>query len=430
MPLPALCRDCLHEYEAKETAGRCPNCGSPRTLAHPELGTLSIAHIDCDAFYASIEKRDDPSLKDKPVIVGGGRRGVVSAACYIARRYGVHSAMPMFKARRACPQAVVVRPDMEKYSIVGRQVREILRHYTPLVEPLSLDEAFLDLTGTARLHGGAPSRTLAKIIRRIEAELGLTASIGLSYNKFLAKVASDLDKPRGFAVIGQGEALDFLARQPVGIIWGAGKSLQRKLQRDGITSVAQLQQMDETDLTARYGAMGRRMALFARGLDHRRVNPDAPTKSISSETTFETDISDVDVLARILWRQSEVVSRRLKSADLAGGTVQLKLRTSDFRILTRSRSLANPTQLADTIYRHAVELLRREADGTPYRLLGVGVSSLVSDDFADPADLADPDGERRADAERALDKVRERFGRDVIGMGRAMPPSASEKKRN
>jgi DNA polymerase-4 len=241
--MPGLCRDCLETYPdpaAGAAAQRCPACDSPRLIWHPDLDRLSFAHIDCDAFYASVEKRDRPELRDKPVIVGGGQRGVVSAACYVARLYGVHSAMPMFKALKACPDAVVIRPDMAKYVAVGRTIRERMLALTPMVEPLSIDEAFLDLSGTEALHHGWPARSLARLVKGIEEEMNLTASIGLSYNKFLAKIASDLDKPRGFAVLGYGAAQSFLAEQPVGIIWGVGKSLRATLARDGITLVRHL----------------------------------------------------------------------------------------------------------------------------------------------------------------------------------------------
>ena len=418
--MAALCRDCLVVEFGQRENGRCRGCGSPRLLSHPELFHLGIAHLDCDAFYASVEKRDDPSLIDKPVIVGGGQRGVVSAACYVARTYGVRSAMPMFKARKACPNGVVIKPDMTKYATVGRQVRAIMKDYTPLVEPLSLDEAFMDLTGTQRLHSQAPATTAAAIIKRIESEVGISASIGLSYNKSLAKVASDLDKPRGFAVIGRAEAVEFLAGQPVSIIWGAGKSLQRRLAKDGITLIAQLQTMDEKDLMARYGTLGQRMAQFVRGEDPRRIKAHRPTKSISSEITFRADIADGEELRQILWRQADRVSRRIKATNYAGTTIVLKLRRADFRILTRSRRLPDPTRLADIIYRFAEELLAKEINGTAYRLLGVGLSGLVDATVADPLSLADPDAGRRADAERALDHVRERFGTDAIGKGRGL----------
>ena len=410
-----FCRDCL----TQGAAARCAHCGSPRMIAHAELHALSIAHIDCDAFYASVEKRDDPTLRDRPVIVGGGRRGVVSAACYVARTYGVHSAMPMFKALKACPKATVIRPSMKKYAAVAKEIRAVLRSATPLVEPLSLDEAFLDLTGTDRLHRHSPAETLAGLVRRIEDEIGVTASIGLSYNKFLAKVASDLDKPRGFFIIGRGEAVDFLDRQPVSIIWGAGQALQRRLAKDGITKVGQLRQMDEADLVARYGAMGRRMALFSHGQDNRRITPNAPAKSISSETTFNEDKAELSSLERVLWRQAERVAERLKANDLAGEVVTLKLRTSDFKILTRASKMANPTQLADVIFARAQPLLEREADGRRFRLLGVGVSDLVDGSQADPVDLGDPDAGRRAGAERAMDKIKQRFGGEAILKGRA-----------
>ncbi|MDP6705069.1 MAG: DNA polymerase IV [Alphaproteobacteria bacterium] len=418
MSEPGFCRDCLAAVGAEP--GRCPACGSPRLLRHPELATLSIAHLDCDAFYATIEKRDAPALRDRPVIVGGGRRGVVSAACYIARTFGVHSAMPMFKALKACPDAVVIRPDMAKYAAVGRQVRAIFKAATPLVEPLSLDEAFLDLTGTEALHRRSPAETLARIADEIESEIGVTASIGLSYNKFLAKVASDLDKPRGFAVIGRADALDFLARQPVSVIWGAGKALQARLAADGISRISQLREIPEATLVARYGAMGRRMARFAWGEDDRKVDANAPAKSISAETTFEIDIADFDRLEAKLWRLAEKVSGRLKRAELAGRTVTLKLRTDRFKIRTRSVTLANPTQLADILHRNAAALLRRETDGTAFRLIGVGASALVPAETADPLDLADPEAGRRAQTERALDDVRARFGGNAITKGRGL----------
>lgn len=414
-----LCRDCLARPD-QVRGERCPACHSPRLTRHAELHCLSIAHMDCDAFYASVEKRDDASLRSKPVIVGGGRRGVVSAACYVARTYGVHSAMPMFKALKACPNAVVIRPNMDKYAAVSREIRAILEDYAPVIEPLSLDEAFLDLTGTERLHGRSPAQTLALIVNRIERDVGVSASIGLSYNKFLAKVASDLDKPRGYAVIGQSDAREFLSTQPVSILWGVGKQLQQKLSRDGITRIAQLQALDERTLVDRYGSMGLRMANFVQGKDGRRVSNDAPLKTVSSETTFERDLSDFATLDAILWRQAERVARRLKKTDLGGQTVVLKLKTADFRIRTRNRKLAHPTQLAESIYRTASSMLRKEADGTRFRLLGVGVNGIAGGEECDPIDLADPDGERRAKAERAMDRLQAKFGQNAVHKGRGL----------
>ncbi|MEQ8831604.1 MAG: DNA polymerase IV [Alphaproteobacteria bacterium] len=416
-----LCRDCQNSRvieEGRPLPSHCPTCRSTRLIDHPELDSLSIAHIDCDAFYASVEKRDDPSLADKPVIVGGGTRGVVSAACYVARIYGVRSAMPMFKALKACPNAVVIKPNMEKYAAAGRGVRALMLEATPMVEPLSIDEAFLDLTGTARLHGRSPAATLAWLVGRIEREVGVTASIGLSYNKSLAKIASDLDKPRGFAVIGRAEAVSFLAEQPVGLIWGVGKSLRAKLEADGIQTIGDLHKFEKIELMARYGAMGKRLYHFARGEDDRTVSPDGETKSISSETTFNTDIDDPETLKAELWPLCEKVSRRLKAKEFAGRTVTLKLKTKDFRTVTRSRTLPDPTQLAETLYRTAAPLLEKEANGRAFRLIGIGASELTDPAQADPLDLADPDSGKRAKVERAIDAVRAKLGKDILKKGR------------
>jgi DNA polymerase-4 len=410
----SFCRDCL--ADAAPQSARCGACGSPRLVRHAELATLSIAHVDCDAFYATIEKRDDPTLAAEPVIVGGGRRGVVAACCYIARTYGVKSAMPMFEALRLCPQAKVVRPNMEKYSKAGREVRQLMLALTPLVEPLSIDEAFLDLSGTERLHGMSPARALARFAGEVERTLRITVSIGLSCNKFLAKVASDLDKPRGFAVLGAAEAPAFLAPKPVGFIFGVGKASAARYARDGFHRIADLQRASEVELMRRYGEEGRRLARLARGIDARTVSADRETKSVSSETTFERDLSDFRALERILWGLAEEVSARLKAKELAGSTVTVKLKTADFKIRTRARSLETPTQLARRIFAAARGLLEREADGTRFRLLGVGMSALAAADQADPADLVDG---RAAEAEHAVDRVRARFGDDAVVRGLA-----------
>ena len=410
----SFCRDCL--ADAAPLAGRCIACGSPRVIGHDELAKLAIAHVDCDAFYAAIEKRDDPTLAAEPVIVGGGKRGVVATACYVARTYGVRSAMPMFEALRLCPHATVVRPNMEKYARAGRAVRQMMLALTPLVEPLSIDEAFLDLTGTARLHGMPPAKALARFANDVERELRITVSIGLSSNKFLAKVASDLDKPRGFKVLGAGEAPAFLAPKPVSFIYGVGKASAARFGRDGFHRIADLQRVSEAELTRRYGEEGRRLARLARGLDARAVSADRETKSVSSETTFERDRSDFRSLERILWGLAEDVSARLKAKQLAGSTVTLKLKTADFKIRTRARSVPTPTQLAGRIFAAARGLLERETDGTRFRLLGVGLSALVDSAEADPADLVDG---RSAKAEHAMDRLRARFGDDAVVRGLA-----------
>ena len=408
----SFCRDCL--ADAPPQSARCTACGSPRLLHHAELETLAIAHVDCDAFYAAIEKRDDPALAAEPVIVGGGKRGVVATCCYIARTYGVRSAMPMFEALRLCPQARVIRPNFEKYSAVGRQVRQMMLALTPLVEPLSIDEAFLDLSGTDRVHGMAPAKALARFAADVEIKLKITVSIGLSCNKFLAKVASDLDKPRGFAVLALSEAAAFLAPKPVSFIYGIGKVSAARYARDGFNRIADLQRAGETELMRRYGEEGRRLARLACGIDARDVSPERETKSVSSETTFEHDISEFRALERILWSLAEDVSARLKAKELAGATVTLKLKTADFKIRTRARSLDTPTQLARRIFAAARGLLKHEADGTRYRLLGVGLSAITTADEADPGDLVDG---RAAEAEHAVDRVRTRFGDDAVVRG-------------
>lgn len=376
-----------------------------------------MAHIDCDAFYAAIEKRDNPELRDKPVIVGGGTRGVVSTACYIARIHGVHSAMPMFKALGACPQAIVIKPDMEKYVRVGREIRERMLSLTPLVEPLSIDEAFLDMSGTSRLHGAPPAIILARFARAIEQDIGITISVGLSYCKFLAKVASDLDKPRGFSVIGRQEAQSFLSTRPVTTIWGVGKAFATTLAQDGIRSIGQLQQMERDDLMRRYGTMGDRLYRLSRGLDTRRVEPQGDAKSVSSETTFHHDIASFEDLVPILRSQSERVSARLKKAGIAGKTIVLKLKTADFRLRTRNRQLADPTRLADRIFQTGLDLLKRESDGTSFRLLGIGVSDLTDARQADPPDLIDVTARKRALAEDAIDRLRDKFGKSAVETG-------------
>ncbi|HEY3640939.1 MAG TPA: DNA polymerase IV [Xanthobacteraceae bacterium] len=410
--MPGFCRDC--RCDVADAGTRCPACGSPKLLRHPELDRLAVAHVDCDAFYATIEKRDDPSLADKPVIVGGRQRGVVLTACYVARTFGVRSAMPMFEARRLCPSATVVRPDMEKYARVGAQVRLIMRDLTPLVEPVSIDEAFMDLSGTQRLHGTSPAKSLAGFAQRVEREIGITVSIGLSCNKFLAKIASDLDKPRGFAVIGGHEAAAFLAAKPVTQIFGVGKVAQARLAAEGFRTVGDLQRASEADLIRRYGTEGARLARLARGIDDRPVRAERETKSISAETTFDQDIAEFRQLELRLWRLSEKVSARLKASALAGATVTLKLKTADFRLRTRAQSFGHPTQLAAKIFACGRELLGRETDGTRYRLIGIGVSALMP---AAPGDFADLIDRRTADAELAIDRLRARFGDDAVVKG-------------
>jgi DNA polymerase-4 len=418
-PAPAVvgtptcfCRDCLADLD--QSARRCGECGSPRLVRHLALPTLTIAHVDCDAFYATVEKRDNPEIADKPVIIGGGKRGVVSAACYIARTFGVRSAMPMFKALALCPSATVIRPDMAKYVRVGREVRHAMHALTPLVEPLSIDEAFLDLSGTQRMHGMIPAKVLARFAREVERNIGITVSVGLSCNKFLAKIASDLDKPRGFAALDQAEAKTMLADKPVGFIFGVGPATQERLASRGFRTIADLQRADEIELMRQFPTEGRRLWRLARGLDDRRVVADRGAKTISSETTFETDVSDFATLEKLLWRLSDKVSVRLKNGELAGSTITLKLKTADFRQRTRSQSIHAPTQLAAKIFAVAREMLAREIDGTAFRLMGTGVSALKPGSQADDTDMLD---RRAAHAERAIDNLRRKFGQTAVIRG-------------
>lgn len=366
----------------------CAACGSGRLVVHAELHELGIAHIDCDAFYASVEKRDDPSLEDRPLIVGhAGERGVVTTACYLARISGVHSAMPMFQALELCPDAVVLPPDMAKYKRVSSVIREIFLSATPMVEPVSLDEAYLDLTDAHRISASTAAQALAQIARRVETEVGITVSIGLAPNKFLAKLASELQKPAGYSVIGRAEAKAFLATLSVRKIHGVGSATARRMEAEGIRSIADLQAQSAQQLEARYGRFGRRLARFVHGDDERSVTPHRPVKSISSETTFRRDTGSAADLIETARELCADVAGALERKRLAGGTVVLKMKTSDFRILTRNRRLVHPTQRADVLLEHATSLVEKEADGRTFRLLGVGVADLRPAAEADPADL-------------------------------------------
>ena len=416
--MPAFCRNCFQETHA---ARRCHACGSPRITSHPELFDLSIAHMDCDAFYASVEKRENPELASKPVIIGGGKRGVVSTCCYVARIQGVRSAMPMFQALKLCPNAVIIKPRMDVYVEVSRAVRKMMDELTPSIEPLSLDEAFLDLNGTRKLHGVPPAIMLARLTKRMKDELGITGSIGLSHNKFLAKIASDQDKPQGYSVIGKAETQDFLAAQKVGVIWGVGAVAQASLDKAGIRMISDLLRWEKDDLIARFGNMGERLYHLARGQDRRRVSSKAPVKSISNETTFFEDTGDHHLLDGHLWRMSEKVADRAKAKDQAGCVVTLKLKKSDFKSLTRRITLPDSTQSADRIYRTARALMDNAEKEGPFRLIGVGISQIVDSAEADrAADLLDPNAGKRVQVEKATDEIRKRFGSKAILKGRSL----------
>ena len=416
--MPSLCRKCFNTFTEE---GRCPICNSPLVVSHDELFSLNIAHMDCDAFYASVEKRDNPELADKPVIIGGGRRGVVSTACYIARICGVKSAMPMFKALEKCPDAVVIRPRMKLYAEISQQIRVLMTDITPMVEPLSLDEAFMDLSGTHKLHGVPPAVMLAKLMDRISGKLGLTGSIGLSHNKFLAKIASDLNKPNGYSIIGEAETGSFLKDKSVRLIWGVGSSAQKSLEKAGIRTFSDLLRWDRKELAKKFGSMGDRLWFLAKGQDARIVSNNDRVKSISNETTLFENTSDLRVLEGHLWRLCEKVSSRAKSKGLAGSVVILKLKSSNHKLITRRLTLRDPTHLADILFRSTYPLMKASIVNGPFRLVGAGLSGLC---FASQAErepeLLDNGALKRIKVERATDEIREKYGDEAVIKGRSL----------
>ncbi len=401
---------------------RCPHCARPGLTQHSELFDLAIAHIDCDAFYAAVEKRDNPELAGKPVIIGGGQRGVVATACYVARTRGVRSAMPMFKALTACPEAVVIRPNMAKYSEVGQQVRQAMQALTPVVQPLSIDEAFLDLSGTQALHRRPPAIVLRDFQQQVERDLGISVSVGLSYNKLMAKIASDLQKPRGFSVLGQADGPAFLAQQDLSILWGVGKVTVQKMNKRGLHKVGDLLRFSEEELFLLYGAWGKRLFYYARGQDTRAVVEPSKSKSVSNETTFSNDLNCSEDLQRKLWPLCEKLSYRLKDQGLAAKTLTLKLKDAKFRSITRSHTLSDPTASAERIYKTACELLAPEiGPNKSYRLIGIGSHGFVPIEHGDSLDLMDQHADKKRDLEKALDLVREKLGRDApIKRGRGL----------
>jgi DNA polymerase IV len=412
--LKAICRDCLHAGDRK--VDRCPACGSRRMVGHDELDQLTIAHLDCDAFYASVEKRDRPELRDRPVIVGGGRRGVVSTCCYIARQYGVHSAMPMFMALKACPEAVVIKPDFRKYIAASEAIFGAVGKLTPLVQTLSLDEAWVDLAGTERLNGGPPALQLIRLQQQIEADTGLTVSIGLAPNRFLAKVASELDKPRGFSVLGS-EAQAVLAPRPVGILPGVGPVFRKTLQSDGYATVGDLAAADVRDLVRRYGETGLRLHDLAHGRDARAVDPGRERKGMSAETTFNEDLTSAEDLEAELWPLCEKLASKARRDGVASRVLVLKLRRTDFRIVTRRMSLPEPVQTARALFAAGRALMAPEL-GRPYRLIGIGMGEVV--DAVDSHALFETAESRALRTETAIDALRAKFGAKAVVAGRAL----------
>ena len=410
-----ICRDCY--VVSKEISEICKKCHSPRTLSHKEISKLYIAHIDCDAFYASVEKRDNPALKNKPVIIGGGSRGVVSTACYIARTKGVKSAMPMFKAKELCPEAVVIKPNIKKYKNVSFEIREIMKKLTPLIEPISLDEAFLDLKGTYRLHKKVPALILVELVKDIKIKTGINVSVGLSFNKYLAKVCSDLDKPKGFSIIGKSEATSFLKDKPVNLLWGVGSKFKKRLNSEGIINIGQIQKMQDKELVKRYGAIGYHIYQLSRGKDNRKIQSNRKIKSISHETTFQKDTNNKKELEKVLNNLSRKVSDRSKLLGVGGKTINLKLKTKDFKLITRSITFPDATQLHTRIFKNAKKLLYDNLNNSKYRLIGVGISELIEEKLCDLDSLIDIKSNNDKKIEVALSKLRNKFGDNIITKG-------------
>ena len=414
VPIQAICRDCIRTGDSK--VDRCPACGSRRIVCHDELDRLTIAHLDCDAFYASVEKRDRPDLRDRPVIVGGGRRGVVSTCCYIARQYGVHSAMPMFKALKACPEAEVIKPDFRKYIAASEAIFGAVGKLTPLVQTLSLDEAWIDLAGTERLNGGPPAVQLIRLQQQIEADTGLTVSIGLAANRFLAKVASEMDKPRGFSVLGS-EAASVLASRSVGILPGVGPVFRRTLQSDGYATVGDLAAADVRELVKRYGESGLRLHDLAHGRDARPVRPDHDRRGMSAETTFNEDLTSAEDLEAELWPLCEKLAAKARRDGVASRVLILKLRRADFRIITRRMSAPEPVQTARALFAAGRALMASEL-GRPYRLIGIGMGELA--DATVSSTLFETAEARALRTETAIDSLRAKFGARSVVAGRAL----------
>ena len=418
LKIVSVCRECFKTFNIKKEF--CDKCYSVNIISNDEIEDLNIAHVDCDAFYASIEKRDNPNYKNNPLIIGGGKRGVVATACYIARTKGVKSAMPMYKALKLCPEAIIIKPNIQKYKKASDKINKLMKEMTPLVEPLSLDEAFLDLSGTTRLHKKIPAVLLAELSKKIIEEVGISVSIGLSYNKFLAKICSDIDKPRGFSIINKEEAPNYLQDKPVELLWGVGKTLKHKLNNDGIKTIGQIKEMKLNEVISKYGAIGSHIFKLSNAEDNRVIKPFRKVKSISHETTFDKDTNDEVFLKKILWDLCEKVSNRSKNKGLGGNTINIKIKTKDFKLISRSITIDEPTQIAEIIFQAAKLLLLREINTNKFRLLGVGLSNLKEAEICDLYDLINIDSNRDKKIEFAMDSIRNRFGINLIKKGRSI----------
>ena len=422
-----LCLDCAKLYPCSTNNGktvpvkpsRCAKCRSPRLRMHPELETLHIAHVDCDSFYASVEKLDHPELASKAVAVGNRERGVVAACCYIARSYGIKSAMPMFQILKLCPDIVIMPARMERYQEIGLQIRDLFKQTTPAIEPLSIDEAFLDLSGLGSLTGKKPCEILAELIIRIKSETDIQVSAGLSANKFLAKTASDLEKPKGYSIIGQEEAQEFLSKRPIESMFGVGKSMANKLHSIGVQTIGDLTRYEHDALIKQFGVYGQSLYYFARGLDTRPVASSEKQKSIGKEHSYGQNIIDIKILDKHLYFTATEVTDTLKAQNLVAAIITLKLRDNKGKAITRSTTLTTPTNLCNIVYKALRPILYRTVDGyTPYRLLGISTTNLTPFNGMDYMDLGDPNHLKNATKERLIDKINEKVGKKIIITGK------------
>ena len=379
-----LCRDCAHIVEnIAPHAQYCLECHGKRLITHQEITSLNIAHIDSDSFYAAIEKRDNPALASQPVIVGGRHRGVVAAACYIARIYGIRSAMPIALALKKCPHAVIIPPNMAKYRQVSYEMRKIFMVISDIVEPLSFDEAYLDLQHCYKDKGNYAAALLAYIANKIEYDIGITVSIGLSYNKFLAKLASDMDKPRGFFVIGQHDAKPLLATMPVNKLWGVGAVLAQKLRAQGYYHIGDIQQADAKKLQHKFGKIGAQLWQFAHGEDNRNISSSRDMKSISTEITLDDDTDDDKTIKDIIRQQAHEITNRMMRYDVGAYQFTLKFKKSDFTLITRSHTSDQPTINPEKITDIGYYLYQQMPIGQTIRLIGFGAHHFIDQQQCD-----------------------------------------------
>ena len=424
-----MCRDCFKftQVDNSQISRECFSCFSNRLIIHPELSKLSIAHVDCDSFYASVEKRDNKNLSNKPIIVGGENRGVVAAACYVARRYGIRSAMPTYKAKILCPELIVIPPRMKYYQKIGREIRVLIESVTPAFQPISIDEAFLDLSGTETLHKCCPAVSMAKLQKKILNQIGISVSVGLAFNKSLAKLSSEQDKPNGYYVIGKREAREWLSEKPASIIFGLGKSTITKLNNIGIKTCSELVNSPKNLLFPILGKSTSKIIDLAKGIDNRPVLKFSEAKSISVETTFNKDIDHSESLLNNLHLLCIKLSTRLKKSETYGSTIILKLKRSDYSLITRSIKVDEPYQLAHNLFSIAETLLRKELlKKNKYRLIGIGITGLTKKEkLQKKLNLFGTEFDKKTKLENAFDKINNKIGSDTLIMGKHL-----KKKKN